>query len=451
MSEISRNTWDNVVVVIREGNVDATWDGKVKNLIYDVGTMAWVSQTATASSGGGGDASAANQTTEISKLTSLDGKIPSQGQALMSGSTPVVIASNQSAIPVTGAFYQATQPVSGTITANIGTSGSLALDATLTGGNSKAIVRGGAKGTTTASDVTSTSVNVNTQALDVSVKGTTTISGTVTANVGTTGGLALQSGTNSMLDKSATGTIAAVNQSVTLSTNGLSEVFISITGTWVGNLTYEIQAGDGQWVATYGSIPWSTLLGSSTVNGLVTVKVGSASQVRVRAAAWTSGTASVTLNGSVAARTMEIFQLTPGNLAMLSNGTVSTDSPSYAAGTNQAASLTTRGGVRVKVLGNDASTLIRNNYSITNVTTTAYTQLVASTASNISRMHIYDSSGQDLVLAVGSAGSEVDQIQIPQGGWNAPIDLFIPAGSRLSVKAMSATATSGLLLITGLK
>lgn len=40
------------------------------------------------------------------------------GQATMANSAPVVIASNQSAISVTGTFYQATQPVSGTLTVN---------------------------------------------------------------------------------------------------------------------------------------------------------------------------------------------------------------------------------------------------------------------------------------------------------------------------------------------
>jgi hypothetical protein len=39
-----------------------------------------------------------------------------------------------SAVPVSGTFWQATQPVSGTVTANIGTVNGLALDATLTGG-----------------------------------------------------------------------------------------------------------------------------------------------------------------------------------------------------------------------------------------------------------------------------------------------------------------------------
>jgi hypothetical protein len=54
------------------------------------------------------------------------------GQALMAASVPVVIASNQTAIPITDAGGSLT--VDGTVTANVGTTGGLALDATLTGG-----------------------------------------------------------------------------------------------------------------------------------------------------------------------------------------------------------------------------------------------------------------------------------------------------------------------------
>lgn len=56
------------------------------------------------------------------------GRIPAQGQAAMVASTPVVIASNQSAVPVSGTFWQTTQPVSGTVTANAGT-GTMAISA----------------------------------------------------------------------------------------------------------------------------------------------------------------------------------------------------------------------------------------------------------------------------------------------------------------------------------
>ena len=75
----------------------------------------------------------------VTALSSLDTKTPAVGQALMVASRPVVIASNQSAIPVsltsttiagsvatTGTFFQATQPVSltsTTITGSVATTG----------------------------------------------------------------------------------------------------------------------------------------------------------------------------------------------------------------------------------------------------------------------------------------------------------------------------------------
>ena len=128
-------------------------------------------------------------------------------QATMANSSPVVLASNQSAIPITdnsgsltvdNAWTFAVQSaqsgswnvwvnnaswasavniqdwgnsitVDWAVTANIGTTNGIALDATLTGWTTKAIVRWGAKGTTTASDVTSTAEWANNQALDVQI------------------------------------------------------------------------------------------------------------------------------------------------------------------------------------------------------------------------------------------------------------------------------------------
>jgi len=63
--------------------------------------------------------------------------------------------------------------VDGTVTANIGTTGGLALAATQTDGTQKAIVRGGAKGTTTAADVTSTAQSADRQGLDVQIRTST--------------------------------------------------------------------------------------------------------------------------------------------------------------------------------------------------------------------------------------------------------------------------------------
>lgn len=93
--------------------------------------------------------------------------------------------------------------------------------------------------------------------------------------------------------------------------------------------------------------------------------------------------------------------------------------------------------------------LVRNDYTSTSVTTGAYVELVASTSAIINQLDIFDSSGQTLVLAIGAAAFEVDTYYISPGG-NGKIDLAIPSGSRVSVKAVSATANEGELTITAL-
>lgn len=106
--------------------------------------------------------------------------------------------------------------------------------------------------------------------------------------------------------------------------------------------------------------------------------------------------------------------------------------------------------VSSSVSGLSKVNLIRNVYSSTNVTTGAYVQLLASTADIVNQINIFDSSGQTLVLAVGASGSEVDQIYITPGG-NGTMNLGIPVASRISVKAVSATANVGELDISLLK
>lgn len=93
---------------------------------------------------------------------------------------------------------------------------------------------------------------------------------------------------------------------------------------------------------------------------------------------------------------------------------------------------------------------VRIDYTTVNggagVSTSAYTQLVASTTSASKTIHIFDSSGRALYLATGAAASEVDQIFIEPGG-TGPVGLSIPAGTRLSIKAVDAAATKGQLLV----
>lgn len=83
---------------------------------------------------------------------------------------------------------------------------------------------------------------------------------------------------------------------------------------------------------------------------------------------------------------------------------------------------------------------IRTVYSVTNVTTSAWVQLVASTSSGIGVVSIFDSCGQTLELGVGAAGFEVMQIIIPPGGGGFP--LGIPPNSRVSIRALSGNCAS---------
>ena len=91
-----------------------------------------------------------------------------------------------------------------------------------------------------------------------------------------------------------------------------------------------------------------------------------------------------------------------------------------------------------------ANAPVRHAYS-TNVTTLAYTQLVAATTLVATKMQIFDSSGQTLYLGFGAAGAEVDQLMIVPGGLD--IEYTVPASTRISIKAISADATAGEIVI----
>lgn len=94
---------------------------------------------------------------------------------------------------------------------------------------------------------------------------------------------------------------------------------------------------------------------------------------------------------------------------------------------------------------------VRNVYSSTNVTTGTWVQLIASTAAVINCLTVFDSSGQTLELGIGAAMSESRVLIIPPGGLSGCIRLRIAAATRLSIRAISATAALGELDVTGIQ
>lgn len=112
-----------------------------------------------------------------------------------------------------------------------------------------------------------------------------------------------------------------------------------------------------------------------------------------------------------------------------------------------------RQGVQIRVLsvgspvGRDSIFLFRNVYSMNNVTTAAYVEITPGLEDDINEIDLFDSSGRTLVLAFGAPGEEEDQFWIVPGG-NGTVPIVIPAGTRVSFKAVDATASAGVALMT---
>lgn len=159
---------------------------------------------------------------------------------------------------------------------------------------------------------------------------------------------ALVSTSPALTDQTGSGTISAVSQTVVITPSGRNGLGVSITGTWVGTLQLEFNNGDGVWYAD----DWvdhanGTAISSISTNSGLFAVVGGHAQVRLRASAWTSGTATVTWNLSVESGYSEVFQVDPREMKVSDHGEVTTSAPSYTNGSVKPLSLDTAGNLRV--------------------------------------------------------------------------------------------------------
>jgi hypothetical protein len=120
-------------------------------------------------------------------------------------------------------------------------------------------------------------------------------------------------------DTLATGSIAALNAAVVINAQGGFTIVGNITGTWVGTLLAEGLLPDGtNWVQLPMFIIQTTLPYPSTLtvttNTSVAITGGGYTQVRLRASAWTSGTAVVSLDSSLGQQTVFSAQLGTWNI-----------------------------------------------------------------------------------------------------------------------------------------
>lgn len=254
-------------------------------------------------------------------LASLDTKTPAVGQTTMAGSRPVVLASNHSNIPVaiqgtlpafaatptfnigtaptiavTGTFWQATQPVSGTITANLGTLNGAALDASVTAMSAKLpaalgqATRANSMSVTIASDQTDVPVAMN----DVVVNATTiTTQNLVPAGAATAG------------------------SAVAITPAGRAGLTIQVTGVYTGALSLQGTVDGTNWITIGGTSLINVATGASSatiasgVQGIFQTEISGFNQVRLTALAAVTGTATVTLRASEVASAFSITDPLP--------------------------------------------------------------------------------------------------------------------------------------------
>ena len=114
-------------------------------------------------------------------------------------------------------------------------------------------------------------------------------------------------------DFQSTGTITALNGTVSVTGQGVYTVTISLTGTWTGTVVFEGQTPDGVWNGLpsntlANTVPFSTAA-SASVNGVYIITGGGFLNIRARASTAVTGTINVALDGSLSQQTIYAGQM----------------------------------------------------------------------------------------------------------------------------------------------
>jgi len=284
-----------------------------------------------------GAALASWQASSDATLSALNAKTPALGQALNAASVPVVLTASQlstltplssvsisgtpsvnvanASLAVTGAFFQATQPVS---LASIPLASGAALaswqasaDTTLSAINSKlagtiatSVAGGATSALQTSGNSSLSTIASNTTGVSTAANQSTMITSlnTIAANTGA-----------QSTDTIATGSISALNGAVLVNAQGAYTISANIAGTFVGTVVAEGQDASGVWnqlpmyiVQTTTPYPQTFTV---TTPSTVLITGGGYASVRIRSSAFTSGTINVGLNASLAQQTIFSAQL----------------------------------------------------------------------------------------------------------------------------------------------
>lgn len=334
-------------------------------------------------------ATASNQLVEIADLDLI--------KANQTNGLQVTSVSN---FPTLYPVTQSTSPwvVSGTVTANIGTTNGLALDSSLSTINTSIATTntklttinttlgspfqaGGSIGNTSFIANAGTNLNTSALALDASITTLNTSvntllkpASTLAALTSITNPVTVNQGTNPWLvnqpDRTTSGTISANGQSVSTSVSGMGSIAVQITGTWVGTITFQATVNGSDFNNWFGFKESSGLIVSTTTsNDLFLFPTQGIQSFKVISTAWTSGSASIAigLNQSVGDPfTTGSFLNSTGLLGVSLDGanTVTQGTRAAASGAWPAYLTNSTGSANVTLTGNSLNANITNSLTV---------------------------------------------------------------------------------------
>ena len=129
--------------------------------------------------------------------------------------------------------------------------------------------------------------------------------------------------------RATTGSLDAAQEATSLDARGLGVVAFQLTGTWSATVTFESTLNTTYVSASVRTSTSQTAVSSATTNGIYVMTVSGYATVRARVSAYTSGTVTVTILGTMAAADA----LGSNNVAQLGGASINTGSGTIDTGT----------------------------------------------------------------------------------------------------------------------
>lgn len=243
-------------------------------------------------------------------------------------------------------------------------------------------------------------------------------------------------------DRTGSGSIAGLNQTVVATTNGCSIVSFNIAGTWSATLLIESTIdGGSSWISIDGDVDATdTIINNTTTNGLVTVNCASYGQVRLRANPYTSGTATVTWSANSGLSLVEVFNTNGNSLRVqdLASGTTGATAPTAAQAQGNVAQTSLPTAVTAGQLTNNMADKFGRQVMLNNAIrdimgsqTTTITSSTAETTIITAASSIFNDLTAVFISNTSATAARIDIRDTTAG--TVIFQIFIPAGDMRGV------------------